>query len=179
MLVFSDSCHSGTVVRMRREDFDQGATERRSALTASWRDMGRPRAMAVPVGRDAQPSEALPRALPPDVAIETYFQNKDFYDSIGSAVPREVRDNVRCHTLLISGCEDDQLSSDIGTNGLFTLQVRRTWNAGAFSGDHPGFHQAVRTAVLQSNPSQAPAFFTVGQAVAGFPQQKPYTLAAP
>lgn len=179
VLVFSDSCHSGTVVRMRREDFDQSAVERRSLLNASWRDMPRPRAMTLPDRSAVDLEQVVPRAMPPDVALETYFQNKDFYDGLGRAVPRDVRDNVKCHTLLISGCEDDQLSSDIGTNGLFTLHVRRTWNAGAFTGSHPGFHQAVRTAVLSSNPSQAPAFFTVGTPIAGFPEQKPYTVSAP
>ncbi len=179
VLVFSDSCHSGTVLKMRRGDFEEPETERRELLERSWSTQSKPKVLAVRDRPTLDQATLAPRSLPPGVAIETFRRNRPFYEQIGTRAPRDARAAVKCQALLISGCEDDQLSADLGTNGLFTLELVHTWNNGAFQGGHPDFQQAIRAAVLQSNPSQAPAHFSVGIPIPGFEAQKPYTLGAP
>ncbi len=177
VLVFSDSCHSGTVLRTNRRDFEAPTRERVDALN---RDMQvKSRSRAIKVKDKPAPVTASLRIMPPDAILTTYTNNKAFYERVGSGVSGDARAGVRCHAILISGCEDPQLSADLGTNGLFTLAVKNVWNSGAFSGGHADFHQAIKAAVLQSNPDQAPDFFTVGVAVAGYEAQRPYTLTAP
>jgi metacaspase-1 len=36
--------------------------------------------------------------------------------------------------ILISGCQENQLSADGESNGLFTSQLLHTWNDGLFKG---------------------------------------------
>jgi hypothetical protein len=179
VLVFSDSCHSGTVVRMRATDFDPGAIQRRDVLRAEWSATGRARGVTVRDLPAPGPQGLAQRAMPPEVAIDTYLRNRAFYDDLGARAPADARASVRGQVLLVSGCEDDQLSADLGTNGLFTLELVRTWNRGAFLGGHRDFQLAIRQAVLQGNPAQAPSFFTVGAEIPGYEGQRPYTLAAP
>jgi hypothetical protein len=176
VLVLSDSCHSGTV--LRKADFAAPASSRDAELDAAWATRSKSKSLSVRA-RAIDASSIATRAMPPSVALRTYRQNQPFYDEIGAAAPRNSRASVKCQALLISGCEDDQLSSDLGTNGLFTFELVQVWNRGAFNGGHPAFQQAIRTAVLQSNPDQAPAYFTVGPAIVGFEAQRPYTLLAP
>lgn len=179
VLVFSDSCHSGTVLRMRADDFERSRSDRHEILTRDWSDKSKPGVLAVRDRPTLDRSTLAVRSMPPGTAIDTFLANKAFYVDIGTRAPRDARANMKCQALLISGCEDDQLSADLGTNGLFTLELVRVWNGGNFGGGHPAFQQAIRAAVLQGNPSQAPAYFTVGIPIPGFEAQKPYSLAAP
>jgi hypothetical protein len=62
--------------------------------------------------------------MPPEVAVRTYRQNKSFYDPIlENPAIRESRDTVKASAILISGCQDNQLSIDGVFNGLFTANL--------------------------------------------------------
>jgi hypothetical protein len=92
ILVFSDSCHSGTVVKLA---YYEGKT------TAQ--------------GTGSSLQGASYRFMPPDVALRTYRTNRSFYDKIlKDARQRGSEKAVRASVLLISGCQDNQLSSDGG-----------------------------------------------------------------
>src|SRR5262249_10563136 len=41
---------------------------------------------------------------------------------------------IQASVLLISGCQDNQLSMDGARNGLFTEKLKQVWNSGAFTG---------------------------------------------
>ena len=173
VLVFSDSCHSGTVIKMLHKDFKAPPPQRISELRATFKS----RSAIMVKSRDRAAPTARPiRAIPPTVAIKTYEQNKDFYDKIGTAAPREDKAGIKCSVILISGCEDPQLSADLGTNGLFTYALKEVWNGGAFNGDHHDFHAAIKAKVLVLNSEQAPYYFTIN-ADEQHEQQRPYTVA--
>jgi hypothetical protein len=179
VLVFSDSCHSGTAIRVMPADFNQITTERASELDTDWKQKSR---LMNVRGRDRAPMDAsrvAVRAMPPDVKLKTHRQNKAMYDRIGAKYPKTVRADVQCSAILISGCEDAQYSADLGSNGLFTAELQQVWANDSFSGSHPSFHVAIRDAVLQSNASQRPAYFTVGANNSVFESQRPYTLVVP
>jgi hypothetical protein len=151
ILVFSDSCHSGTVTKMA---YYQGtATARGQGVTSR---------------------EVRYRFMPPDVALRTYRKNKTFYDRILKVkVPPEKKAAVKASVLLVSGCMDNQLSSDGDFNGLFTAQLLKVWKNGAFKGDYKKFHKEI---VKRMPPDQTPNYFWVGAANPKFVAQNPFTV---
>jgi hypothetical protein len=151
ILVFSDSCHSGSV---NRDIFDVTVPH---VVGAAMVDTAEPRT----------------KDLPTEFAKKTYEQNKALYDDIQSRCkPAEARD-IDPSVLLISGCQDNQLSLDGDRNGLFTQQVLAVWNEGQWTGSHPSFHKAV---AAKMPPSQSPNYNPVGAANAAFEQQTPLTI---
>jgi hypothetical protein len=151
ILVFSDSCHSGTVVKLA---YYQGTVSTR--------------------GGGLSPREVKYRFMPPDAALRTYRKNKAFYDRIlKTKVPKEKQAAVKATVLLISGCQDNQLSADGDFNGLFTAQLLKVWKNGAFKGDYKKLHKMI---VSRMPPDQTPNYFKVGAANPKFEAQKPFTI---
>ncbi len=161
ILVLSDSCHSGTVTR---------------ALPAPQSASGRSKAMPGPV------------------ALRTYRDNQTFYDRIQRAAANSagktldpdaalaritvssrlsaVAKGFGPAVILISGCQDNQTSSDGDHNGAFTERLLQVWNQGAFKGNHAQFHAGI---VAGMPPDQTPNFFTLGKA-GQFVRQRPFTV---
>jgi metacaspase-1 len=152
LLVLSDSCHSGTVTRMA--EF--------SALAATART----------IDREA-PTSVKPRAMPPEVGSATYKAHQDLYDSLQLALPTFERSGVEATVLLISGCQDHQLSGDTGSNGVFTNGLKRVWEGGQFDGNYRTFHARI-CSILPSY--QQPNLFIYGKENEGFVGQKPFAV---
>lgn len=70
------------------------------------------------------------------------------------------RGGVQAAGLLISGCQDSQLSQEVGGAGVFTTVLKRTWAERGFTGSYEAFHQAV---VSQMGPTQTPKLSGFGQ----------------
>ena len=66
------------------------------------------------------------RFAPDAILNRTYIKNKSQYDKILSDVNLKEKE-VHASVLLVSGCEDDELSADGPYNGLFTSNVLRVW----------------------------------------------------
>lgn len=151
ILVFSDSCHSGTVVKLA---YYQGTASVRSANISS--------------------NEVRYRFMPPDVALRTYRNNKNFYDKIlKNSKLKNSQESVKASVLLISGCQDNQLSSDGDFNGLFTANLLRVWNNGRYKGGYKSFHRAI---VKRMPPDQTPNYFRAGAYDTKFGKQTPFTI---
>lgn len=163
LLVVSDSCHSGTVVRA-----------------------GRP-----PAGTLAQRPRIMPPAVGMRVyAAHKVFYDK-LQNEVAKVAGGRVSDpdtalaNVTVSTrltgivkafkpalILISGCQDNQFSMDGDHNGAFTEQLLRVWNNSAFRGSYASFHAHIRAGLP---PSQSPNLFTLGPA-APFLKQPPFSV---
>ncbi len=151
ILVFSDSCHSGTVVKLA---YYQGTTTVR--------------------GSGPNVRGVRYRFMPPDVALRTYRANRGFYDKILKNMKLKGAEKaVKASVLLISGCQDNQLSSDGDINGLFTAHLLRVWKNGVFKGDYRKFHASI---VRRMPPDQTPNYFRVGRTDLKFESQKPFTI---
>lgn len=151
ILVFSDSCHSGT------------------ALKAAFYPPAAPARLA-----DGTAGEVRYRNMPIEAALRTYRDNKAFYDPILSdAKLKESRDAVKASAILISGCMDNQLSQDGAFNGLFTGTMLRVWNGGKFKGSYRSFRKSI---VDRMPPDQTPNYFRVGQLNAAFEKQTPFKI---
>src|SRR4029450_2186924 len=60
-----------------------------------------------------------PRMMPRDIALRVYMEHEAFYDKLQEQRRKDPRSTVRATGLLISGCQDNQTSSDGDRNGLF------------------------------------------------------------
>jgi hypothetical protein len=144
VLVFSDSCHSGTVVKL--------AYYRGTSISQAVRY----------------------RNMPPDAALRTYRKNKRFYDKIlKDAKLKGAEEKVKASVLLISGCQDNQLSSDGDFNGLFTSQLLKVWKNGVFKGNYKKFHKEI---VKRMPPDQTPNYFRAGKTDKKFEAQAPFAV---
>ena len=165
LLVLSDSCHSGTVVRA-----------------------GPP-----PLGGPV--SLLRSKMMPPSVAMRTYEAHKDFYDKLQHDVAKagggvvidpdealagvavstrltKIAKRFKARAILISGCQDNQSSYDGDHNGAFTARLLTVWNRGNFDGNYATFHAHIKAGMPAI---QTPNLFTMG-AVVGFMKQKPFTV---
>lgn len=151
VLVFSDSCHSGTVTKLA---YYSGTTAARSAVTGS--------------------GELRYRAMPPEAALRTYRANKEFYDRLQAGRRRhDDQPEPQASVILISGCQDNQLSQDGTFNGLFTGQLLTVWKHGQFRGNYRTLHRAI---VRRMPPDQTPKFFRTGSIDSAFERQKAFTI---
>ncbi len=147
IFVLSDSCHSGTVTRMRQYQELYLTPARQKAPVPRW------------------------RAIPDQVAQEHWSTRRALYSSIQWASAGS-RANVDATVLLISGCQDSQLSADGDVNGLFTQHLLEVWNDGAFSGNYRRFWQEIGA---KMPPDQTPNYSVVGATNLPFENQRPFS----
>lgn len=150
-VVFSDSCHSGSAVKMAY----YGIGLRASAAGAA-------------------EHEVRYRYMPSEVVHRTYRGNRATYDPIlRDPNLGKAQDSVRASVVLISGCQDNQLSADGNFNGLFTARLLEVWNQGKFKGNYRDFYRGIGT---RMPPNQTPNYFRVGIVNRGFERQTPFTV---
>ncbi|RZT93709.1 caspase family protein [Rivibacter subsaxonicus] len=156
VLVLSDSCHSGSVVR------------------------------AGPPQAGVTPPEMRSKAMPAAVALRTYRDNRRFYDKLQEGVAAasekagivdpdaalaavaatsarltKIARRMKPRVILISGCQDNQSSYDGDHNGAFTERMLTVWNNGGFSGNYAQFHATIKAGMPAV---QTPNLFTMGTA---------------
>jgi metacaspase-1 len=153
IFVLSDSCHSGTVAR--RISFQKKF--RSPEFAAEYH----------------RPVNAPPRirAADPAAVYANYLANRASYE-VSQWTHRAA---VNASVTLISGCQDNQLSSDGDANGLFTQRLKEVWNGGSFSGNYAQFHSAI---VARMPSDQTPNLFRTGVASPAFDAEKPFTIGA-
>ena len=168
VLVFSDSCHSGSVTREgtppppppgQRAKLMPEAVERRvyDAHKALYDKL------QAEVAKAAQAAKAQ---VDPDAALAQVAVTGPALQAVTLTGP------FRPAVLLISGCQDNQTSMDGDNNGAFTEKLLKVWNHGRFNGNYISFHARIRAALPAS---QSPNLFTLGPAAA-FVQQAPFTV---
>lgn len=164
-LVLSDSCHSGTVLKMHLNKLAITSLGQSADIDV----------FARKTGSEAPRIKAMPR----NVAIATYDANKQFYDGLAADISAKGKSahqgEVEASIRLISGCQDNQYSLDGGfnRNSAFTEQLLDVWSSGNFRGDYNQFHSAILDGMP---PTQSPNHFKIGVSDPEFDQQKPFTI---
>jgi len=150
VFVLSDSCHSGSVTR---DIFDA----------------------AVPsiVEHGLTDGDPQTKDMPPEVEDATYRNNERLYDDIQRSTPDGDSVEVGATVLLISGCQDNQLSLDGTKNGLFTQQLLSVWDDGTWKGSYRRFWRAIGK---KMPPTQTPNLYPVGANNRAFDRQTPLTI---
>ncbi len=119
------------------------------------------------------PPTGVYRNLPREIEEATYERNRAIYDGIQAANPQGDDVGIGASILLLSGCQDTQLSKDGKRNGAYTERLIEVWNDGAFKGGHLAFQAAIR----QLMPSdQTPNFLPTGFPNPLFEAQVPFTI---
>lgn len=159
IVVVSDSCHSGTVARAI-----VNLATRHAAVTN-------------PIAKEEWPEgvkleETRPRAMPASFARQDAQRRRGVYSLVQTLTRSSRNPDLAASVILISGCQDNQLSFDGSINGAFTTALLEVWNQGRFTGDYRSFHSAI---VNRMPADQTPNFFTLGD-VSAFQAQRPFSV---
>jgi hypothetical protein len=152
IFVLSDSCHSGTVVK--------GEALQRNIEIDKFKS-----------NVDKQGNKY--RFAPDIVLSRTYDQNKAIYDRILKDINNKEKQLI-ASVLLISGCQDDELSQDGTYNGYFTSSLKKIWDNGQFDGSYKKFHKLIYNLMMASN--QHPKYFKDGKQDPSFDKARPFTI---
>jgi hypothetical protein len=165
IIMLSDSCHSGSVAKgimarnaMSFDDLPRAARRAQEAL--------------VPAGASLEGFDRI-RLAPPDTTLAAYMKNETMYRSLQAAASGAEQGACAAGVILISGCQDNEVSWDGKSNGLFTQTVKHVWNKGAFSGDYRKFHLSIKQYLAGQ---QTPNFFRIGRVTRTFREQKPFAI---
>lgn len=155
ILVFSDSCHSGTVTREPMPGAEPaGGRSKMMPLSVGRRTYAEHKTFYDKLQKDvAKESGKSGEVIDPDTALAELAINPRL-----TSIVKKFRPAV----ILISGCQDNQTSLDGDHNGAFTEQLLRVWNHGAFKGNYARFYATIKS---KMPPYQTPNFFTLGNAV--------------
>jgi hypothetical protein len=171
VVVVSDSCHSGSVVRTaaaRAVYGDVFAVQAALSSRATVDD-------GVHFDFATIPSWRVPRVMPQDVMSRVYLANKAFYDEIGNREGlKDAKNRVAASVILLSGCQDNQLSMDGAFNGAFTGHLKTIWNGGAYRHGYDQFVRDIRQAM--ADPTQSPGIFRIGEDDPTFDAQTPFLI---
>ena len=163
ILVLSDSCHSGTVVRAAPPQ--PGVRARAMPRDVARRTYEQHQAFYDGLQRDLLEASGGTIVPDPDEALS-------HVDLAASGRLAAIADHLRAAVILISGCQDNQTSQDGAQNGAFTERVLQVWADGAFRGNYATYHAHI---VAAMPPSQTPNLFTLGKA-ATFLREPPFTV---
>jgi hypothetical protein len=154
IFMLSDSCHSGTVARQ--------LLYKQLAIAPVARTRFRARSQ----------SDIRWRMLSPVTQHEAYERLRPTYEALQWVSGRR-RASIGATVILISGCQDNQLSADGDGNGLFTATLKDIWQNGGFQGSHYRFHQDI---AQKMPPEQSPHYSVVGVSNSAFEEERPWTI---
>ena len=153
ILVLSDSCHSGTVIKQL-------------ALAAHY---GWFPAASLPGAKQRY------RNMPTQICLSVYLEHQEFYDKVLAETGKKLKAaTLNATVLLISGCQDSQLSRDGTFNGAFTGALKQAWAGGAFTGNYRNFTNEIIKRI--NLPDQVPNYYLTGANNLVFEVQRPFTL---
>ncbi len=113
------------------------------------------------------------RTLPPARLREIARKHQALYTKIQRDHRAADQAKIGASVLLLSGCQDNQLSRDGERNGLFTSMLKKVWKGGSFEGSHRRFRDTI---AQKMPPDQTPNYFTVGSKNAAFEAATPFTI---
>ncbi|MBV9108270.1 MAG: caspase family protein [Gemmatimonadetes bacterium] len=146
VLIVSDSCHSGGVIR------------------------------AIEDGTIEPPPPGVMRALDREQAEAAFRAQEGTYAEVQQALSLEPDRPLNASVLLLAASQEWELAKDGYPHGLFTRALLEVWNDGAFRGDYRAFHAAIFRAIRREESEQTPAYDTLGPANPGFEAQRPFTI---
>lgn len=195
IVMLSDSCHSGTVARMlaTMQALSRDVTRARSAagtksditalqttaLDSLSKTLSFETVDSATKGTSASPGPSIqaaprrPKRIPPDIQNVINNTHADIHAAAQWLAGPSEKAVIGATVILISGCQDNQLSADGAGNGLFTQRLKQAWNNGTFSGNYRAFTSAIRSLMPRD---QQPNYFTVGAKNPAFEAQSPFDI---
>ncbi len=149
ILVISDSCHSQGITKAVPSDYLLSLTTK-GMPTPALDD--RIKLLNVRFGSNSKGPASLTKAVPPDVSIKAYTENKAHYDELQKNVQRP--SHIDAWVLSITACANSQLCNDGAEDGVFTEALKSVWKDGSFYGNYKQFHSSIEKTALRVNPGQ-------------------------
>ncbi len=164
VFVLSDSCHSGTILRLMPDGQirELNAHETYEALLSS-------SAVRSTLGADSVAIRAVPR----DVQDRVNKAHAQLYKRLQDENPQGDHVGIGASVMLISGCQDNQTSGDGTRNGVFTGTLLHVWKNGQFNGTYRTFYRRI---LKLMPPYQQPNLYKVGYPSVTFESQRPFTI---
>jgi hypothetical protein len=168
ILMVSDSCHSGTLLKrvgvttsVRREErFSLGGID--VALTTE---------MTVP-----KAGVFLARTISAETSRLHLKMFDSFYrEKLGALPPAAT---IEASVLLLSACRDDEEAADDFPHGVFTQALLDVWGEGSFNGGHEKFRADIR-ALIPAGLMQHPRLTPSQPPNEAFIAQRPFTIPFP
>lgn len=148
IVVLSDSCHSGTVIR-------------------AWMDMAGGALKGLP-----DEYVTAGRFMPADVNERDNQARADIYATVAATTPSETYAGLKARVLLLSGCQDNQTSSDGERNGLFTGTLRSVYKNGYWG----GYSRFLRDIKRALPPWQSPNYLALNDPQRAFDRERPFEI---
>lgn len=158
ILVFSDSCHSGTVTKAVLNSIEEISSQT-EGISSQTKEMS---------------LQARYRYMPDDVCMRVYIANQNFYDKILQDESLSIaEDGIKASVLLLSGCQDDQFSRDGMKNGLFTSKLLYVWKHGGSDKNYRQFYYEICRRMPEE---QIPNFYLTGKIDPKFEKQQVFEV---
>ena len=121
-------------------------------------------------------SDELPavKQIPFEAALATKKFNRALYVAQWNDTLK-AKSKLKSSVLLISGCQDSQVSFDGKPNGVFTAAFIKAWNDGHFKGSYRQLQQASAKYISKEH-NQTPNYYITGAANKAFEQEQPFTI---
>ena len=149
ILIFSDSCHSGTVAR--------NPVIMKEELSLDWFEKN-------------ETHPLVSRQPPFEVLHRTYQKNAGIYNPVLEQ-PKVYPDEVPGFVMLFAACQDNQTAKEWGQNGLFTATFKKVFN-GAIKN-----YQLLYKELLKEIPNiQTPNLFVYGDRQYDFSNDLPFSI---
>ena len=158
IFVLADSCHSGTVTKSRVYKNLLEIESSRDDFQAK---------------NHKTPEMLKIKSMPSEFRDKTHVINQRLYRKLQKENPPVDSQDIAASVILISGCQDNQLSMDGNINGFFTQTLLEVWQSGKFQGSYRQFRREIGNLMP---PYQSPHFYTVGTPNPGFENQTPFTI---
>ncbi|MFF5206607.1 caspase family protein [Streptosporangium sp. NPDC000396] len=171
VVIVSDSCHSGTVIRAAAEKL-----LREREITAAFAKVAphvRSRDFAGP-GAAAAPPKV--REIPPAVQKRIEAKQGDMYRRIRRSTPRATELTPDASIILLAACMDNQTAAEQHGHGLFTAALLEQWDGETFGAD---YDEVMSSACKQIPALQSPHKMTMGRNWPAFEDQIAFTVAPP
>ena len=167
VVVLSDSCHSGTVVRHAYEQLIETPAIRTAyERAAPWLR-----------SRSGIASRKLRlRGAPQEIQERVLAAHRIQYQRVKRSISTRDETTIVASVILMSGCQDNQESAEENGHGVFTAALLDHWERGTFVGDYAALHAAIQRDLP---PTQSPNLFTIGYPWRAFERQVPFTIDPP
>lgn len=165
IIVVSDSCHSGTIMRHAMapsppvRTLDGARRARMMPAAVSGRDVERRRTTYARARNNARAE--LRRTM---ARLRTFTRRQ-----------AELRKPTACiegRVVLLAGCQDNQVAYDGPGNGAFTGALLAVWDRGRYAGSCPEFLSVIRAKLS----SQTPSYVAVGLGDPSWEACRPFTI---
>ena len=148
VLVVSDSCHSGTLLKSESPGHK---------------------------GSGFEDDYIYARNMPRTASKETSKKHRSMYGRIQDALPHP-KPEIKASLRLLSGCQENQKSYGSKTSGRFTTAIKSLFDDGEFSGDYSEFHQKTVAMLKRPKKNQTPGHATDGVTDRNYDRQSPFKL---